>query len=77
MLQGLPPPLEQTSTSLVIVSLNTNTEGEACASIRIPSSWFSLLCPNSIGYGEQLKHIFHDHFYSLDNELKVSELTSI
>jgi hypothetical protein len=40
-------------------------------------SWFSSLSPNSIHSWEQLEHKFHDHFYSLENELKLSDLTSV
>jgi hypothetical protein len=40
-------------------------------------SWFSSLSPNSIDSWEQLECKFHDHFYSLKNELKLSDLTSV
>jgi hypothetical protein len=40
-------------------------------------SWFSSLSPNSIDSWEQLEHKFHDHFYSLEKELKLSDLTSV
>jgi hypothetical protein len=40
-------------------------------------SWFSSLSPNSIDSWEQLEHKFHDHFYSPENELKLSDLTSV
>jgi hypothetical protein len=38
-------------------------------------SWFSSLSPNSIDSWEQLEHKFHDHFYSPEDELKLSDLT--
>jgi hypothetical protein len=40
-------------------------------------SWFSSLSPNSIDSWEQLECKFHDHFYSLKNEFKLSDLTSV
>jgi hypothetical protein len=40
-------------------------------------SWFSSLSPNSIDFWEQLERKFHDHFYSPENELKLSDLTSV
>jgi hypothetical protein len=40
-------------------------------------SWFSSLSPNSVDFWEQLERKFHDHFYSPENELKLSDLTSI
>jgi peptide methionine sulfoxide reductase MsrB len=40
-------------------------------------SWFSSLSSNSIDSWEQLERKFHDHFYSLENELKLSDLTSV
>jgi hypothetical protein len=40
-------------------------------------SWFSSLSPNSTDYWEQLERKFHDHFYSPENELKLSDLTSV
>jgi hypothetical protein len=40
-------------------------------------SWFSSLSPNSIDSWEQLEHKFRDHFYSLEKELKLSDLTSV
>jgi hypothetical protein len=40
-------------------------------------SWFSSLSPNSIDSWEQLEHKFHDQFYSPENELKLSDLTSV
>jgi hypothetical protein len=39
-------------------------------------SWFSSLSLNSISSWEQLEHKFHNRFYSSDNELKFSNLTS-
>jgi hypothetical protein len=40
-------------------------------------SWFSSLSPNSIDSWEQLERKFHDHFYCPENELKLSDLTSV
>jgi hypothetical protein len=40
-------------------------------------SWFALLPVNSIHTWEQLEQKFHDHFYSGDNELRLSHLTSV
>jgi hypothetical protein len=40
-------------------------------------SWFSSLSPNSIDSWEQLECKFHDYFYSSENELKLSNLTSV
>ena len=40
-------------------------------------SWFSALSPNSIHTWSQLEHKFHEHFYSGDNELRLSHLTSV
>jgi hypothetical protein len=40
-------------------------------------SWFSSLSPNSIDSWEQLECQFYDHFYSLKNEFKLSDLTSV
>jgi hypothetical protein len=40
-------------------------------------SWFSALSPGSITTWLQLEQKFHDHFYSGDNELKLSHLTSV
>jgi hypothetical protein len=40
-------------------------------------SWFSSLSPNSIDSWEQLERKFNDHFYSSENELKLSNLTSV
>jgi hypothetical protein len=40
-------------------------------------SWVFSLSPNSIDSWEQLEHKFHDHFYSPENELKLSDLTSV
>jgi hypothetical protein len=40
-------------------------------------SWFASLPVNSILTWEQLEQKFHDHFYSRDNELRLSHLTSV
>jgi hypothetical protein len=40
-------------------------------------SWFSSLAPNSIQSWNQLERKFHDHFYSGDNETKLTNLTSV
>jgi hypothetical protein len=40
-------------------------------------SWFASLLVNSIHTWEQLEQKFHDHFYSGDNELRLSYLTSV
>jgi len=40
-------------------------------------SWFLSLTVNSIFTWDQLERRFHDHFYSGDNELKLSDLTSV
>jgi hypothetical protein len=40
-------------------------------------SWFASLPVNSICTWEQLEQKFHDHFYSGDNELRLSHLTSV
>jgi hypothetical protein len=40
-------------------------------------SWFSALPPGSILTWAHLKQRFHDHFYSMENELKLSHLTSV
>lgn len=40
-------------------------------------SWLSALSPNSIHRWSQLEHKFHEHFYSGDNELWLSYLTSV
>jgi hypothetical protein len=39
--------------------------------------WFSVLPPSSILTWAHLEQRFHDHFYSGENELKLSHLTSI
>ena len=39
--------------------------------------WFASLPVNSICTWEQLQQKFHDHFYSRDNELRLSHLTSV
>jgi hypothetical protein len=43
----------------------------------IAFSWFSALPPGSILTWELLDQRFHDHFYSGENELKLSHLTSV
>jgi hypothetical protein len=40
-------------------------------------SWFAALPYGSILLWWQLEQNFHDHFYSGDNELKLSHLTSV
>jgi hypothetical protein len=40
-------------------------------------SWFASLHVNYIRTWEQLEQKFHDHFYSGDNELRLSHLTSV
>ena len=40
-------------------------------------SWFAALPHGSILLWSQLEQKFHDHFYSGDNELKLSHLTSV
>ena len=40
-------------------------------------SWFSSLAPNSIRSWDELEQKFHDHFYSRDNETKLTDLTSV
>jgi hypothetical protein len=40
-------------------------------------SWGSSLSPSSIDSWEQLERKFYDHFYSPENELKLSNLTSV
>jgi hypothetical protein len=40
-------------------------------------SWFSSLSSNSIDSWEQMERKFYDHFYSPENELKLSDLTSV
>jgi hypothetical protein len=40
-------------------------------------SWFSSLSSNSIDSWEQMECKFYDHFYSPENELKLSDLTSV
>jgi len=40
-------------------------------------SWFSSLAPNSIRSWDELEQKFHDHFYSGDNETKLTDLTSV
>jgi hypothetical protein len=39
--------------------------------------WFSALPPGSILTWAHLEQRFHDHFYSGENELKLSHLTSV
>jgi hypothetical protein len=43
----------------------------------ITFSWFSALPPDSILTSAHLEQRFHDHFYSRENELKLSHLTSV
>jgi hypothetical protein len=43
----------------------------------IAFSSFSSLSSNSVDSWKQLKHKFHDHFYSPENELKFSDLASV
>jgi hypothetical protein len=43
----------------------------------IAFSWFSALPPGSILTWAHLERRFHDHFYSRENELKLSYLTSV
>jgi hypothetical protein len=43
----------------------------------ISFSWFSALAPGSILTWTHLEQRFHDHFYSGENELKLSHLTSV
>ena len=40
-------------------------------------SWFSSLPPNSVRSWNELEQKFHDHFYSGDNEAKLTDLTSV
>ena len=40
-------------------------------------SWFSSLAPNSIHSWDEFEQKFHDHFYSGDNETKLTDLTSV
>ena len=40
-------------------------------------SWFSSLAPNSILNSNQLDRRFHEHFFSEENEAKLSDLTSV
>ena len=40
-------------------------------------SWFSSLPPNSVHSWNELEQKFHDHFYSGDNEAKLTDLTSV
>jgi hypothetical protein len=40
-------------------------------------SWFFSLSPNSIASWEQLECKLHDHFYSPDDDFKLSDLTSV
>ena len=40
-------------------------------------SWFSSLAPNSILNWNQLERRFHEHFFSEENEAKLSDLTSV
>ena len=40
-------------------------------------SWFSTLPPNSVRSWNELEQKFYDHFYSGDNEVKLTDLTSV
>jgi hypothetical protein len=40
-------------------------------------SWFSSLPPNSVRSWNELEQKFYDHFYSGDNEAKLTDLTSV
>ena len=40
-------------------------------------SWFSALPPNLVRSWNELEQKFHDHFYSGDNETKLTDLTSV
>jgi hypothetical protein len=40
-------------------------------------SWFSSLPPNLVHSWNELEQKFHDHFYSGDNEAKLTDLTSV
>ena len=40
-------------------------------------SWFLSLAPNSIRSWDELEQKFHNHFYSGDNETKLTDLTSV
>ena len=40
-------------------------------------SWFSALHPNSVRSWNELEQKFHDHFYSGNNEAKLTDLTSV
>jgi len=40
-------------------------------------SWFSSLAPGSILNWNQLKHKFHDHFFSGEAEVRLLDLTSV
>ena len=40
-------------------------------------SWFSALPSNSVHSWNKLEQKFHDHFYSGDNEAKLTYLTSV
>jgi hypothetical protein len=40
-------------------------------------AWFSSLAPNSIDSWNQLEKKFHDHFFSGDYQLKLTDLTSV
>jgi hypothetical protein len=39
--------------------------------------WFSSLTPSSIDSWNQLEQKFHDHFFSGDYQLKLTDLTSV
>ena len=44
---------------------------------RMTFSWFSSLTPNSIRSWDELEQKYHNHFYSGDNETKLTDLTSV
>jgi hypothetical protein len=63
---GKPSAIEEIRIHLFSLSLTENA-----------FSWFASLHVNSIRTWEQLERKFHDHFYSGDNELRLSHLTSV
>jgi hypothetical protein len=40
-------------------------------------AWFSSLAPNSVDFWNQLEQKFHDHFFSGDYQLKLTDLTLV
>ena len=44
---------------------------------RTTFTWFSSLDPNSIQNWNQLERKFHEHFFSGENEAKLSDFTSV